>query len=100
MARKLSVVTESTPAPESRPATIKAAVEMTERALLVALRTKIAIDIDGGVPAHALAPLMRQLRELDKEIRAIDARTADGHDDPAAQGSEADADAPFDAASL
>lgn len=61
--------------PESRkPRTIKAAVEQPERTLLVALRDKVAAEIDAGVPAHTLAPLMKQLRELDKEIRNLDAR--------------------------
>ncbi len=69
MTRKLSVVTT-----ETKPPTIHAAAEMSERALLVAMRSRVAVEIDGGVPAHALAPLMRQLRETDKDIRALDAR--------------------------
>jgi hypothetical protein len=76
VARKLAVVTSETPGP-ARPKNIKAAVEMGERDLLVAMRTKVASEIDAGVPAHALAPLMRQLRELDKDIRALDARAAE-----------------------
>jgi hypothetical protein len=77
MARKLTVVTPDTKAPAKKrtaPATIKEAVEGSERDLLVAMRRKAAAEIDAGVPAHALAPLMRQMRELDKEIRALDAR--------------------------
>lgn len=38
------------------------------------MRDKIAAEIEGGVPPHTLAPLMRQLREIDKEIRALDLR--------------------------
>lgn len=38
------------------------------------MRSKIAAEIDAGVPAHTLAPLMRQLREIDKDLRALDAR--------------------------
>ena len=60
--------------PRRPPVTIKEAAGMTERDLLVAMRTKVAAEIDAGVPAHALAPLMRQLRDFDKEIRALDAR--------------------------
>lgn len=94
MARKLAVVTDETPAP-TRPKNIKAAVEMGERDLLVAMRTKVASEIDTGVPAHALAPLMRQLRELDKDIRALDARAAEEGE----QGGPV-ADEAFDAASV
>lgn len=70
---KLTVVNEDTPAPEA-PKTVKAAAEHSERALLVSLRTKIATDIDAGVPPAYLAPLARQLREIDRDIRAMDAR--------------------------
>jgi hypothetical protein len=75
MARKLTVVTDETPPAKPKPpANIKEAVERSERELLVAMRRKVASEIDAGVPAHALAPLLRQMRELDKEIRALDAR--------------------------
>lgn len=92
--RKLSVVTDEK-AERRRPATIKAAVELAERDLLVAMRTKVASEIDAGVPAHALAPLMRQLRDLDREIRAIDAREQQEAED----GAEV-ADDTFDASAL
>lgn len=63
------------PKPEpKKPTTIKAAVDMSERDLLVALRAKAATEIDSSPPAHTLPRLMQQLRDLDKEIRAIDAR--------------------------
>lgn len=68
----LKVVSENTQPPPSAPKTVRAAAEVSERALLVALRNKIASDIDKGVPAHALAPLSRQLRDIDREIRALD----------------------------
>lgn len=80
MARSLSVVNADTPRPR-RPRTLKAAAEMSERDLLVAMRTKVAADIDAGVPSHALAPLIRQLRDLDKDIRLIDAEQNEGGDD-------------------
>lgn len=73
MAGKLKVVTEAD-MPVSPPASLKDAVEQSERALLVRMRTTIAIEIDGGVPAHALASLIRQLRDVDKEIRLLDQR--------------------------
>lgn len=71
------------PKPEpKKPTTIKAAVDMSERDLLVALRAKAAAEIDGSPPAHTLPRLMQQLRDLDKEIRAIDAREQE-HEEPA-----------------
>jgi hypothetical protein len=56
------------------PKTLLEAAGASERTLLVALRNSIAREIDGGVPAHALAPLARQLRDIAKEIEAIDLR--------------------------
>lgn len=94
MARKLTVVTDETPVPK-RPATIKAALDCSERDLLVTMRAKVAADLDAGVPPHAIAPLMRQLRELDKEIRALDARE---EQEPARAA--AVADEAFDASSI
>lgn len=57
-----------------KPKTLNAAVECSERELLATIRMKIANEIDAGVPPHALAPLSRQLREIDKEIRGLDQR--------------------------
>lgn len=54
-------------------ASVRAAADLSERALLVALRDQIAAEIDRGVPAHALAPLSRQLRDIAREIRQLDA---------------------------
>lgn len=71
-----AVAPDEKPASKKKPATIKAAVEASERELLVAMRTKIAAEIDTGVPAHTLPKLMQQLREFDQDIRAIDARGA------------------------
>lgn len=60
---------------------LKTAVNWSERELLVALRAKVAAEIDAGVPAHALSPLIRQLRDVDKEIRLLDARAVESADD-------------------
>lgn len=81
MARKLTVVTDETPPPSpsmpAAPKTIKDALEMGEREMLVALRAHAAAQLDSGrAPAHAIAGLMRQLRDLDREIRALDLRAA------------------------
>lgn len=61
-------------APKAPPETIAEAVDRDERTLLVALRENIAKEIDNGVAAAYLAPVMRQLREIDKAIRSLDAR--------------------------
>lgn len=74
MTPKLSVVTAGTHTPLPDPKTVKEAVDRSERTLLVTMRATVAATIDSAPPAHTLAPLMRQLREIDKEIRAIDAR--------------------------
>jgi hypothetical protein len=97
MARKLSVVTDADkPEKPKKPTSIKAAVDMSERDLLVALRAKAAAEIDSGPPAHTLPRLMQQLRDLDKEIRAIDAREDDP--EPEHRGDDVD-DKAFDPAS-
>jgi hypothetical protein len=82
MPRKLAVVPPDAKA-EPVPTTVRAAADHSERALLVALRTNVAKEIDSGVPAHALAALVRQLRELDHDIRALDARLEEESDDGA-----------------
>ncbi|GAS92678.1 flagellar protein FliT [Mycolicibacterium brisbanense] len=62
------------PEPKKKPDTLSEAAEQGERDLLVMMRDTIANRIDAGPPPHTLAPLMRQLREIDKEIRSLDAR--------------------------
>jgi hypothetical protein len=81
---KLKVVTDGD-VPPVAPKTLKDAVDVSERALLVTIRAKIAAEIDGGVPPHTLAPLTRQLRDIDKEIRLLDQRAHEeaGEDDVA-----------------
>lgn len=61
--------------------TLKEAAESGERDLLVAMRHRIMSEIDAGPAAHTIAPLMRQLREIDKEIRALDARSQQERND-------------------
>lgn len=79
-----------------KPATIVAAVEMSERILLVALRDKLASDLDKGVPPHAVRGIVAELRDLDRSIRAIDSR--DGGDEIGEAASTPDA--PFSADAL
>lgn len=72
---KLRVVApDEKPAAHAPPKDLREAVERPERDLLVAMRRKVAAEVDAGVPAHALSSLMKQLRELDRDIRAMDAR--------------------------
>lgn len=92
MSRKLTVVPDDAVAVED-PKTVREAADHSERALLVALRTRIASDIDAGVPPHTLAPLSRQLREIDREIRGLDARAAE----EAAEGDGATPDGTWEA---
>jgi hypothetical protein len=69
----LRVVTDKTPPP--RPKTVKAAAESgSARDLLVALRTRIAADIDNqNTPPRDLAALSLRLMAIAREIEAIDA---------------------------
>jgi hypothetical protein len=78
------------------PETLLAAAEASERDLLVKIRAKIAAEIDGGVPPHTLAPLTRQLRDIDKEIRALDARK----EQEGGAGAQPTPDEEFDASAL
>ena len=68
-----------------------------EREMLVGLRRMIAARLEGSIPAHSMAALIKQLRDIDREIRAIDVRAAeaaeaeayDDADDEAAWDSQA-----------
>jgi len=97
-ARQLRAVTdaEAKPRPKPRPKSIRAAADGSERDLLVAMRTKIAAEIDNGVAAAYLAPLSRQLREVDKEIRLLDHRAKQ----EASEDDGADSDESFDPTSI
>lgn len=50
-----------------------AAAHGSRRDLLVAMRDKIALDLDDGVPPRDLASLSRRLLEITREIESIDA---------------------------
>ena len=76
-ARKLKVVSDETGVGEPGMAgelqSVKSAAASSHRDLLVALRDKIAGDIDAGVPARDLASLSRRLLEITEQIAKIDA---------------------------
>ena len=46
------------------------AAQEGRRQLLIALRDRIAADIDAGVPARDLASLSRRLLEIDRELES------------------------------
>jgi hypothetical protein len=87
---KLRAATEADAIEAAAPRTILGAADHSERALLVALRTNIAKQLDVGVPSHALAALVKQLREVDHAIRALDSQ--DGGDDIGDAASTPDAE--------
>lgn len=70
---KVASTEDESPQPEpDPPKNLRDAAEASERDLMVMMRTKIATTIDAGVPPAYLAPLSRQLREIDREIRMLD----------------------------
>lgn len=83
--------------PAPAPKGIKDAADLSERALLVSLRTHLAAEMDkGAVPAHALASVSAKIREYDREIRALDARE---EQEAAADASQVE-DGDFDASAV
>jgi hypothetical protein len=55
--------------------TLKDAAAAGETAVLIGIRDKIASEIDSGtVPAHALAGLLRLLREVTHQIDMVELR--------------------------
>lgn len=70
----LRAVTSENPEPPTVTKGVKAAADSgTRRDLLVALRDRIAADIDEGVPARDLASLSLRLLAISAEITEIDA---------------------------
>jgi|SRR5689334_13937682 len=97
-ARSLRAVSaDEKPAPKSKPKTVTQAADTgTPRELLVALRTRIAKQVeDVNCPPRDLASLSRRLLEIAKEIEALDAAA----DQEAAESVEV-TDEAFDAAAL
>lgn len=79
MARNAALKVVSADDTAERPSTVHAAAGVSRRALLVALRDRIAADIDAGVAARDLASLSRRLLEITKELDGIEA-AEDGDD--------------------
>jgi hypothetical protein len=92
---KLAAVVDH-PTRQRRPRykTLKATLGRPERDTLLVLRRTLAARIDSDdQPGHALALLVRQFRDVDGQIRAIDVRAAE-----AAAADEADDDGDDDGA--
>lgn len=62
------------------PQSVTEAANASQMDLLVSLRDRVAREIDAGVPPAYLAPLVRQLRDLGKEIAALEAIEAEEDD--------------------
>lgn len=70
----LAVVKDMPPKKRNaEPLTIKDAAAKSRRDLLVALRDKIAGDLDDGVPARELASLSKRLVDITDQIAELDA---------------------------
>lgn len=91
--RKLRAVDagEGPPAPQRKPTVTEAATSGDQKALLQALRERVAKAVeDPNCPARDLAALSRRLQELNRDIEAIEARekqeaaeSVDSHPDEA-----------------
>lgn len=71
----LTIVKDGAKGRARKPATVRAAADTGQRReLLIALRARIAGDIDNpNTPPRDLAALSRRLLEIAKEIEALDA---------------------------
>lgn len=93
MARKanLSVVTEQTAPPKPKVhAKIADALEGSSRDVLASMRRALAKKLDDGdVSSNAIASAYKELRELDRLIRAIDAAAQEEGGQRGSTGDEA-----------
>lgn len=85
-----AVEPDEAPSPPPRKLTVtQAAASGTRRDLLVAMRDRVAQDVeDPNTPSRDLAALTRRLIEITKEIEAIDARRDDGDEGEATADEE------------
>lgn len=75
MATKLRAVAPDEVGPTKKHTVTSAAAEGSLRDLLVAMRDRVAKDVESpNTPARDLAALTRRLLEITKEIEAIDAK--------------------------
>ncbi|BCP15677.1 hypothetical protein [Mycobacterium paraintracellulare] len=66
------------PARKAAPRSLRSAVARgSERDVLVVLRRKLAEQLDAELPSHAVPGVIRQFRDVDAQIRAIDEREAE-----------------------
>jgi len=80
--KHLQAVGPDTPGPKKTPATITAALEGSSRDVLAAMRRALAKKLDEGeVSSNAIASAYKELRELDRLIRAADAEDEQGVSD-------------------
>ena len=74
MAGHLSVVDENTPKRKRTPESITEALAGSSRDVLAAMRQALAKKLDAGdISSNAIASSYKELRELDRLIRAADA---------------------------
>lgn len=70
----LRVVKPGDKAPRETPQTITEAIEGSGRDVLASMRRALAKKLDAGeVSSNAIASAYKELRELDRQIRAMDA---------------------------
>lgn len=88
---------EAPPAPPARLSVSQAAASGSHRALLVAMRERIALTVsDPECPPRDLSSLTRRLQDIAKEIESIDLRAKE----EGADALDADDDEAFDTSAL
>jgi hypothetical protein len=94
---RLAAVTKIPARKRGRPKTqLTSAVDDGERDMLVVLRRKLALRIDECDIPTALAALVRQFRDVDARIRALDLAAALAVDDEADDDDEDDDETGWD----
>ena len=87
---------EKPPAKPKTPKSITEAIEGSSRDVLAAMRKALAKKLDDGdVSSNAIASAYKELRELDRLIRMMDAAAEEEQADGGRRG-----DVPFDASAI